>query len=55
LEVVGWANAAPETEGVDNMPFCGGPLHRMTLLPNGDLIVTRTRKGIQRMRFLGVR
>jgi hypothetical protein len=54
LQVVGWANAAPETEGVDNMAFCGGPLHRMTLLPNGDLIITRTRKGVQRMRFLGV-
>jgi hypothetical protein len=54
FQVVGWANAAPETEGVDNMAFGGGPIHRMTMLPNGDLIVTRTRKGVQRMRFLGV-
>jgi DNA-binding beta-propeller fold protein YncE len=55
FEVLGWANAAPETEGADNIGVNRTPLHRMTILPNGDLILTRGRKGVQVMKYLGVR
>jgi hypothetical protein len=54
FEVLGWANAAPEIEGDDNIGVNRTPLHRMAVLPNGDLLVTRGRRGIQVMRYLGV-
>jgi DNA-binding beta-propeller fold protein YncE len=54
FEVLGWANAAPETEGDDNIGINRIPVHHMAVMPNGDLLVTRTRKGVQVMRFLGV-
>jgi DNA-binding beta-propeller fold protein YncE len=55
FEVLGWASAAPETEGADNIGVNRTPLHRMTSLPNGDLLLARGRKGVQRMTYLGVR
>jgi hypothetical protein len=55
FEVLGWASAAPELEGEDNIGVNRIPLHRLAILPNGDLLVTRGRRGIQVMRYLGVR
>jgi sugar lactone lactonase YvrE len=54
FEVVGWSSGTPELEGVDNIGTSRIPFHRMAILPNGDLLVTRGRKGIQRMKYLGV-
>jgi DNA-binding beta-propeller fold protein YncE len=54
FEVLGWANAAPEHEGDDNIAVNKIPVHRMALLPNGDLLLTRTRRGVQRLKFIGV-
>ena len=55
FDVLGWTNAAAEHEGDDNIAVNKIPVHRIALLPNGDLLLTRTRRGIQRLRFLGVR
>jgi hypothetical protein len=55
FEVLGWASGTPEVEGDDNIGVNRIPLHRMARLPNGDLLVTRGRKGIQRLKYLGVR
>jgi hypothetical protein len=55
FEVLGWANAAPELEGDDNIGVHRIPLHRFAILPNGDLLITRGRRGIQVMKYLGVR
>jgi hypothetical protein len=54
FDVLGWTNAAPEHEGDDNIAVNKIPIHRIALLPNGDLLLTRTRRGIQRLRFIGV-
>ena len=54
FDVLGWTNAAPEHEGDDNISVNKSPIHRMALLPNGDLLLGRTRRGVQRLRFLGV-
>lgn len=55
FEVLGWANAAPELEGDDNIGPNRIPLHRIAILPNGDLLLARGRRGVQRLKYLGVR
>jgi DNA-binding beta-propeller fold protein YncE len=55
FEVLGWASAAPETEGCDNIGMNLRPLHRIAGLPNGDLLLARGQKGVQKMSYLGVR
>jgi hypothetical protein len=55
FQVLGWTNAAAEHEGDDNIAVNKIPVHRMALLPNGDILLTRTRRGIQRLKFIGVR
>jgi hypothetical protein len=54
FDVVGWSNGTPEPEGVDNIGVTRIPFHRLAILPNNDLLVTRGRKGIQVMKYLGV-
>jgi hypothetical protein len=52
-----WAGPVPrlKLEGVDNTAVNCTPLHRMASLPNGDLLLARGRKGVQILRYLGVR
>jgi DNA-binding beta-propeller fold protein YncE len=54
FEVLGWANAAPEPEGDDNIGPNRIPLHRFALLPNGDILLARGRNSIGRLKYLGV-
>jgi hypothetical protein len=55
FEVLGWTNATPATEGDDNVSTQMHALHRIGILPNGDVLMAMTNKGIQRLRYLGVR
>jgi hypothetical protein len=52
--VLGWTSVLPEHEGDDNIGLQRQALHRFALLPNGDLLLGRVRKGIQRLTYLGV-
>src|SRR5258708_38164804 len=47
LQVLGWASAAPETEGDDNISQHLSELHRFARMPNGDLLLARVRPGLQ--------
>jgi hypothetical protein len=54
FEVLGWTTAAPERESDSNIGANRSPLHRMALLANGDILAGMGRKGIYRLRYLGV-
>ena len=53
FEVVGWISASDETEGEDNRPRHHGLLHRFRMLPNGDLLLCCTTRGLKLMKYLG--
>ena len=54
FDVLGWSSVAPEHESDDNIGLQRQALHRFALLPNGDLLLGRVRKGVQRLPYLGV-
>ena len=51
--VLGWASANTDTEGDDNLGRVYGILHRFRAMPNGDLLLCCTTKGLRRLRYLG--
>lgn len=53
--VLGWASTRTETEGDSNLPVHYGLLHRFTIEPSGDLLLACTIRGLQRLKYLGVR
>jgi DNA-binding beta-propeller fold protein YncE len=54
FEVLGWTTAAPERESDDNIGANRSPFHRMALLSSGDILAGMGRRGVRRLRYLGV-
>jgi hypothetical protein len=53
LSVLGWVSVSHETEGDDNLGRVFGILHRFRAMPNGDLLLCCTTKGLRRLKYLG--
>jgi hypothetical protein len=53
FEVLGWTSVA-EHEGDDDIGISVLPLHQLIRVPNGDLLIAQTRKGLQVLEYLGV-
>jgi hypothetical protein len=54
LSILGWTIAVPQPEGEANEPAWHRALHRMSIEPNGDIILACTQAGFRRLKLLGV-
>lgn len=55
FEVLGWTTVHSEHEGEINLPLQYDILHRFTVEPNGDLLLSCVNRGLKRLKFIGVR
>jgi len=53
FEVLGWTSVLNH-EDDDNIGCSIVPLHQLVRMPNGDLLIAQTRKGLQVLEYLGV-
>jgi DNA-binding beta-propeller fold protein YncE len=53
LSVLGWVSVDNDTGGEDNLGRVYGILHRFRAMPNGDLLLCCTTKGLRRLKYLG--
>ncbi len=53
--ILGSTSVTTEHENEENLPIHYGVLHRFTVEPNGDLLLSCSRRGLKRLKFEGVR